>query len=146
MGPLLKYNNKVICFPPRTTWTFHDFVYENGKNPVREWFTEHEEAGDQFVKILKDCAKTEDHTQWGLKRLNGEFRSLWEFRYYSEDKQHRVIMQFGPGRKAVVLLAGCYHKGKVYTPANALQTALSRSRMLECGEGKTHERKIKEDI
>ena len=31
------YHKKVIQFNPRV-WTFYDFVYPNGTNPVEDWY------------------------------------------------------------------------------------------------------------
>lgn len=141
----LPYNNNVIDFPvvKPAKWRFYDFVQPDGSNPIADWFGQHEEALDEFKKMLKDCVKADDHRRWGTKPLSGKkYSGMFEFRFFCENRQHRVIARFGPGRKVVVLLAGCYHKGKVYTPANALDTALDRHKMIERGEGRTHERPV----
>jgi hypothetical protein len=48
--------------------------------------------------------------------------------------QHRLLGFYGPNYQFTVVLP-CIHKGTVYTPANALETARQRMRALQTGSG-----------
>jgi len=80
--------------------------------------------------------------------LSGESRRerIWELRFYADGRQYRILGKFGSIRKQAILLCGCYHKGRVYTPANAIETACKRSRALGSGEAKLCARKIRDNI
>ncbi len=134
----------------KVVWTFHDYV-EGGQNPIENWYeNELSDAGKfGFDALLKDRAKTRNHLEWGLKPLKGEARTLhiWELKFLADGRQYRVLGVFRAAKQAV-LLVGCYHKGKVYTPPDALDTAIKRAKALrdqKQGVG-TSERKIKFDI
>lgn len=131
-------------------WKFFDFLYANGTNPVEDWYQYGLTEGAQyfFDKILKECVKTENHLHWaGLKFINGnkykKYR-IWELGFRSDGRQYRLLGIFNPGKQAT-LLVGCYHKGKVYTPSDALDSACKRARMLSQGEGYRNERTIRMD-
>ena len=131
-------------------WTFWDFVYASGGNPIEVWRLDlSDDAQGLFDGILKDHCKIESHLNWTsfkrfLKReLKGE--GIWELEFTADKRQYRVLGMFG-GQKQVTLLMGCYHKQKVYTPADALSTALKRKKSLLNGEAKRIERKIRFNI
>src|SRR5579863_9024034 len=116
----------------RVAWAFHDYT-ERGQNPIESWYRDDlSDAGRfGFDALLKDRAKTANHLEWGLKPLKGEARKLhiWEVKFVADGRQYRVLGIFRPGKQAVLLI-GCYHKGKVYTPPNALDTAVERAKAL----------------
>lgn len=150
----LTHNKKVIPFreskqakPP--PWKFEDFGYSKDSNPIQEWLDEQsEEAEETFNSVLKDMSTTESHTNWGAWRrlLKGEASKhrIWEIGFKAEGRQYRVMGVFA-GRKMVILLTGCYHKGNVYTPHNAIQTAIDRAKALKEGTATTHARQIRMD-
>jgi hypothetical protein len=136
----------MIPLPVSGTWRFFDFVYPNGTNPVEEWYKkEAEEVRDMLDAILKENHRIDNPINWVYsKQLKGKLRGLWEFRYHCSC-QYRVVGCFGPARKQATLLVGCYHKGKIYTPTNALDLAVKRAGMLTRKEAGRHERKIRMD-
>jgi hypothetical protein len=131
-------------------WSFHDYV-EGGQNPIKNWYDNNlTDAGRfGFDALLKDRAKTANHLEWGLKPLQGEAKKvhIWELKFLADGKQYRVLGVFRAAKQAV-LLVGCYHKGKVYTPPNALDTAVERAKALRDKKTgvTTSERKIKIDL
>ena len=146
-GGGLTHHKNVIPSPVSGTWRFFDFVSPNGTNPIEEWYQDElsEEAQITFNKILKDCKKTENHLDWGaFKRfLKGKKKHhIWELRFFCDRRQYRVWGIFNAGKQAT-LLVGCYHKEKVYTPADALDLAYKRAELLANGKAGRHERKIK---
>lgn len=131
-------------------WTFKDYT-EGGQNPIENWYeNDLSDVGKfAFDALLKDRAKTSNHLEWGLKPLQGKARKLhiWELKFIAEARQHRVLVVLGAAKEAVLLI-GCYHKGKVYTPPNALDTAVQRAKALRDKKPgiATIERKVKSDL
>ena len=132
---------------PVAKWTFYDYV-EGGQNPIENWYGELSDAGRfGFDALLKDRAKTDNHLEWGLKPLQGEAKKLgvWELKFIADKKQYRILGVFEASKRAVLLI-GCYHKGKVYTPPNALDTACKRAKKLTANKAGMCERKIKNNL
>jgi hypothetical protein len=148
----LTHNKKVILFPQAksTVWLFEDFVHPNGSNPIQEWLNQQsDEVQEMFNSVLKNMRDTEQHIDWVSWRrfLQGEARKhrIWEIGFQAEGRQYRVMGVFA-GRKLVILLAGCYHKGKVYTPHDAIDSAIKSTRALKEGAGKTSARQVRIDF
>jgi len=132
-----------------TLWRFYGFKSPNGSRPVDEWYKNDlpDEAKFAFRAALKDAQKISDFSQWlCFKRfLKGKLRRyhIWELWFSCGDgREYRVLGIFGSERKQVIFLIGCYHKGRVYTPPDALYSAFNRARALAAGNATTYERKI----
>ena len=92
-----------------------------------------DEAQIELRTQLKDAQKIENPKDWLCfkKFLVGKLRDykLWEIEFKCGDNiQYRLIGMFGDERKQAVFVMGCYHKGKVYDPPDALNTAYTRAR------------------
>jgi len=100
--------------------------------------------------LLKNNHKIEIPKHWIGTRgfLRGKYREerIWELGFQADQRQYRILSVFGEERKQAILLVGCYHKQQVYTPTDALNLALKRSKALSKGEAGRYERKIKKDI
>lgn len=132
---------------PVQVWKFLDFVEEDGTNRIEEWRQElSEDARLQFDAILEQDCKTAQFMDWlSFKRfMKGECREwkIWELQFSADGREYRVFGIFGPNRREATLLAGCYHKGRVYTPPNALETAIKRCKLLAQGRAGRDERQI----
>lgn len=129
-------------------WAFSDYV-EGARNPIEDWYQELSDEGKfGFDSLLKNTAKIDDHLRWGgFKYLKGEPKKehIWQLDFIADKRQYRVLGVFS-GTKHAVLVMGCYHKGKTYTPHNALETARKRATALREGKAGTLGRKIKTDI
>jgi transcriptional regulator with XRE-family HTH domain len=129
---LLTYNKEVIESP--RVWTFWDYVSPGGNNMIEEWRVRDlsDEGKLMFSKLLKNIRNTENHLNWiGLKRFIKRNRDrVWELEFFADGRQYRVLGDFA-GEKRAVLLIGCYHKQKVYTPSDALDQAFKRSQLIE---------------
>lgn len=142
----------MIPFPSGTEgWTFWDFVFLNESNPVEEWRADlSDEAKLLFNSVLKNVRNTENPIHWTpLKRfLKGKYlkHRIWELEFKADGRQYRILGNFGKARKQAVLLMGCYHKTRVYTPPEALDSAFDRARWLTEGRAKLRERKIRTHI
>jgi hypothetical protein len=130
-------------------WSFFDYV-EGDHNPVADWYRELSEEGRYgFDALLKNTHKIESQLHWGgFKFLKGKPKEerIWQLDFIADKKQYRLLGVFGELRKQAVLILGCYHKGDVYTPHNALDTACKRARLLREGRAQTCERKIRTDF
>ena len=148
----MTYNKKVIEFPSKEVlWAFEDYV-EGANNPIQKWYDSElsDEAQFMFDNVLKNCQKIKDPSKWQDSRgyLKGECdgHKIWELGFKCDSKQYRIFGVFSAEkRKQAILLVGCYHKQKRYTPDNALATALKRKKALEEGRANTIERKISAD-
>lgn len=148
----LTHNKKVIPFrqPKVTTWSFADFVYPTGNNPFESWYEQQtDEVQETIDSALKNMAKTEDHLNWttwrGYLRGDAKRQKIWEIGFFVEGRQYRIFGIFS-GSKVVILLAGCYHKGKIYEPRDAIETATKRAAALREGTGITYARQVRIDL
>jgi phage-related protein len=126
------------------SWKFMDYISPVGRNVIQDWYDRllmRERADfDAFIRIL---AKTAEWKYPDFRWLQGKkYRGIGEIRFDSEKKAHRVVGYFSLTSHQYVMLIGCFHKQRVYTPANALDTAVQRKKLLEQGRGGIHERKI----
>ncbi|MGB8661070.1 MAG: hypothetical protein WCD34_11650, partial [Candidatus Acidiferrum sp.] len=126
----MKNHTKVISFPRSALWSFFDYV--EGINRIEEWYESLSQEGkDTFEALLKNTRKIEDHLQWGgFKYLKGKPKEerIWQLDFRADKRQYRLLGVFGSIRKQAVLILGCYHKGDLYTPKEALETACKRAR------------------
>jgi len=121
-----------------------DFTRANGNNPIQDWYSSLGDHGQQVLNsLLKSNSKIGAPLHWtGLKFLKGDMGGIWELRFYSDGVQQRLLGMFD-GTKRAVLLMGCYHKGRNYTPPDALATTLTRKAYWEKGDCiKSNERQI----
>jgi hypothetical protein len=147
----LQNHKKVIPFShaeQEQGWRFFDYL-ENEQNVIEPWYRELSETGqDTFDGLLKLNAKTPLPMNWGCsKALKGEYKQegIWEWRFFSNDRQQRIVGVFGAARKAAIFLIGCSHKGKVYTPPKCLDTALRRAKEVRKG-AMVEERTIEQNL
>jgi len=132
-------------------WSFRDFQFSEHSNPIEDWYRSLSEEGhSQFDALLKVNQKTDLPIHWiGFRKfLEGELKRerIWELEFQADKRQYRLLGKFGGIRKQAIILIGCYHKGKVYTPADALEQAYKRARLLAEGRAMTCGRAIREDI
>lgn len=147
----MSYHKKVIFSSLSRRWRFFDWVAPDGSNPIQEWYEgESFAVQQQFDAILKMASKQANHLNWVcFKRfLEGKHfaeERIWELQFKEDGKQYRILGRFD-GEKQAILFCGCSHKGSVYTPPNALETALKRAKALSQGKADRHERTIEEDF
>ncbi len=143
---LLTYNKEVIRFSD--AWTFWDYVSPGGNNMIEKWRTHDlsDEGRLMFSKLLKNIRRTDNHLDWlGFRRfIKRHANKIWELEFSSDGRQYRVFGDFA-GEKQAVLLMGCYHKGRVYTPTDAIDQAFKRKELLKNGTATHEERKISTD-
>jgi hypothetical protein len=147
----LTNHKKVIVLPQpkREPWKFYGIRYPNGNQPLDDWFRDDlsDEAKFALIDALKDAQKIEDPRNWLCfkRHLKGKYkkRRIWELWFSCGDnREYRLLGIFGSARKQAIFLIGCYHKGSVYTPADALDSAFKRAGDLLEKKATTYERKI----
>lgn len=130
---------EAIVFP----WRFLEYQSQAKKLPVSDWWTklslQNRVLAALFVRkmwlSLEDSGQLDRDDFKRIRRKN-----LWEARWKGEQGvQHRLLCD-PLGDKTMTFLCGCTHKGRRYTPTNALKTAENRSRDLQQkGKASTHE-------
>lgn len=120
-----------------------DYMSPQGRNVIADWPARllRQEQSD-FMALIQILAKTRQWKDPAFKYLKSQYQGMGEIRFTSERKEHRVIGFVWPSPQQFTMLIGCFHKQQVYTPANALDTALQRKRFLEQGKGSVRERRI----
>ncbi len=125
----------MIPFPSSGLWTFYDWVNVGGSNPIEKWLSgESDEVRMVFNSTLKEARKQKNPREWlsfkrFLKGKKYEEQRLWELQFRADRREFRLIGRFDGTMRAVVF-CGCYHKGSVYTPKDALDTAWRRAKAL----------------
>jgi hypothetical protein len=138
----------VISLPQAEFWRYWDFVYPNGTNPIGVWYRQlPEDVRDTFDSLLKINRKTERPDQWiGFRRYlkGGDLQKfkVWEMEFRGADRLAHRLMGVFAGYKTAVFLVGCYHKGRNYTPRDALETACARAKLVHQQRASTIERTI----
>jgi hypothetical protein len=125
------------------SWQFKDYISPQGRNVIDDWYKRllRQEQSD-FMALIRILAKTREWKDPAFKQLKGKYQGMGELRFTSERKAHRVIGVVWPRPRQFTMLIGCFHKQRVYTPANALDTAFQRKGFLERGKGSVRDRKI----
>jgi hypothetical protein len=148
----LSNHKKVISFPvsPVSGWRFWDCL-EGIRNPIEDWYQGLSEDDGQniFDSIIKGNKKADNPTQWhDCKMLQGKAKEhgIWEWRFFADGKQQRLLGIFGRERKQAIFLIGCTHKQRVYDPPECIDTAIRKAKDVRAGRASTSERQITEDI
>jgi hypothetical protein len=141
----------MIDFQSDRNWTFWDFQYENESDPIDDWYQKlSEDAMFQLDALLKVNQKIELPTNWqGFRRfLSGKLRKerIWELGFVADKRQYRLMGIFGALRKHAIFLVGCFHKGRVYVPPDAMHLAYERARLIRAERASYRERKIENNI
>jgi hypothetical protein len=147
----LPNNKKVIPSSQSASWAFYDWVDGDGSNPIEKWLAgESDEVRMVLNSTLKEAKKRRNHLEWlcfkrFLKGRKYEQERLWELKFHADRREFRLIGRFDGVMRAIVF-CGCYHKQSVYTPKDALDTALRRAKALSQGKAGRRERTIQDDL
>lgn len=132
----MEYKKKVILLKgvEDPLWALLSFETDFGTNVVESWDAEKTfEAEIAFNELVKNARKTKDHFQWTSWRhpMRGEAGKLGlvELGFKASGRQYRVLSIFD-GTKRLVMLSVCYHKGKIWTPKEAVETAMKRAKQV----------------
>lgn len=131
-------------------WKFFDWVDSDGSNPIEKWLAgESDEVRMLFNSVLKEARKRRNYLDWPCFRhkMGGKpgDEGVNELGFRADGRQYRLLVKFD-GVLQAVILCGCFHKGKRYTPADALETSVKRAKALSQGKAGRHERTIQDDF
>jgi hypothetical protein len=141
----------VIILPsasPSPLWSFFDFGYSAESNPIEGWYQRQLSDRGRLTldALLKDNQKIANPHDWQMskKHMQGILKGhqVWQWTIRAEIA-YRLLGIFGTGVKRAIFLIGYYHKGDIYTPTDALQTALKRKKLYEKGACVLYERPVK---
>lgn len=116
-----------------------------GNNVLADWYADlsvqRKADMDEFVSNMR---KTKDWSMPSYRpRLRG-YKALGELRWTSENVKHRIIGFFADG--VWYALVGCTHKGNVYTPHDALDTAKKYRELIISKNTRERARTVEYDI
>jgi hypothetical protein len=93
-----------------------------------DWYEYQSDAVQSAVDVSLEFLAQRTRNEWRRPEfdlLSGKMRAIGEIRF-KVDKQYRILGFFGPNRHEFTMLLGASKKGNVYTPTNALDSALER--------------------
>lgn len=146
-----KDKNKVILsFPEPSSWSFPSYVTESGRDVAVEWDAGQTfEAELAFTAMVKDSMKISDHRNWSAWRhpMTGKAgkAGVVELGFKVGKFPYRALCIFN-GKKCIVLLCVAYHKGSVWTPADAVETARKRAEEVSAKKAKLNVISIEDSI
>jgi hypothetical protein len=107
---------------------FLDFRSAAGNNLIAAWYcAQSVECRAMFDSLLDTLSEMREWRYPEFKRLDD---GLGEIRWQEGKVQHRVIGCWWKQPSGFLLLIGCTHKQKIYSPPDALATADARRRGL----------------
>lgn len=126
-------------------WAFFDYVSPMNVNQIAKWHRKvlsiNEQAGmDALLGIM---AKQKIWNSTDYANLSGKkYDGLGEIRWRGDQRKPLRLIGFQNAPNQFTLLIGCSHKDNVYTPADALDTAVTRKGELQLGIGSVCEHEI----
>lgn len=116
------------------------FVMANGRDVAQQWDTDQPFEADQaFRMLLKIDSRVADYRNWTswrhpMKKEAGK-AGVVELGFNAAGKAYRLLSKFN-GKKCIVLLCVCYHKGSRWTPNDAVEIATERAKTVTAGRAK----------
>lgn len=116
-------------------WHFRAYVSASERNDTQKAIDGYDSYGrsafSRAVQHLAITPKIEWNEPHGKKLKNED--PLYEIRYKANNRQERALGYFGPDGDTFVIVLICYHKGRVYTPADAFKSARRRMEQIAAG-------------
>lgn len=110
------------------TWRFCTYVSASGRNDVQKTIDGYDVYGrtkfERAVAHLADSPKSHWDEPHGKKLKNED--PIYEIRYQAFKRQERALGYFDDAAGVFVIVLICYHKGRVYSPPEAIATAHRR--------------------
>jgi hypothetical protein len=105
---------------------FLDYLMPSRNNAIADWYCRQSvDCRVAFDDLLDILSKKANWSEPEFKRLQA---GLGEIRWKVDDVQHRVIGCAWKNPHGYLLLIGCTHKQRVYSPPDAIETADRRHR------------------
>ena len=125
-------------------WKFKAYLSPTGRGDVQDDIDGLDEGiREHFLSRLRYLANTPkiDWHEPQAKKLKG-VENVYEIRFKAGNIQYRPLGRFGPGEQDFTILVWAYKKQSVYTPAEAIDTAEKRGKLLGKREAKCTALKI----
>lgn len=108
-------------------WTFMEFLTSSGRGVITEWYADDLtlEAQQEFDTILRFLAVT-PRVLWTRPQYSPLTPEISEIRFRANNLQHRPLGFFRSEAKQYIMVVGATKKGRLYTPREALSTAIDR--------------------
>lgn len=111
-------------------WTFKVFISSSGRDTFQDWIGSLDADAEEKIRAtINLLSVTRFWDRPHFAKLKG-YRDIYEIRVKGKDKEYRPIGCKGPGPQVFTLLVGASKKMKVWTPANAKETAEKRRRLV----------------
>ena len=120
-------------------WRFSVFVTGHDKAVVQDDIDRFSDDGLEAFKVAVTYLASVDTRHWReptAKKLKGTANNLHEIRFRASNRQTRAVGFFGPDADEFTITMICFHKGTVYEPSSALDTAEKRRKSFAKGEAK----------
>ena len=126
LGPPYKWRLEQYSSPPPND----RLAIENWRKGMRP------NNKSDFDTFIKNMAKQAEWHYPAIDALKGKkYRGLSELRWISGDVQHRII-GYTLSDHRFLMLIGCTHKQRRYTPTSCLDSAVDRRKSIERGEAR----------
>ena len=119
----------------------------NQRKAIEDWRRGMQpQAKSDFDTFLKNMAKQGEWHYPAIDGLKGKkYKGLSELRWISGNVQHRII-GYTLADHRYVMLIGCTHKQRRYTPTSCLDSAVERRKSIERGEATYSEYSLVTDL
>ena len=126
-------------------WCFLEYKGPTDKLPVSAWWkrlspTNKAKAGLFLRRVMASLEESNRPQEQDFRKFVGKKNeNLWEARWRGENNVPHRIFCDPLGESSLTFLCGCTHKQQRYTPQNASNTAVKRSKELQRSEATAHE-------
>lgn len=114
-------------------WTIKVFVKENGEDAFEEWMEgvakDDPEGYERIRAMIRRLSSTKKWDRPFFAMLT-DCEHICEIIVKTKNTQYRPLGCYGPGPQILTILVGASKKQKVWTPANAKETAKHRRKMV----------------
>lgn len=120
-------------------WKFRTYVAPSGRTDVQDTIDAYDVYGrSKFERAVMHLAVS-PKSQWNVphaKKLKNE-DPIYEIRYQAFKRQERALGFFDDTAATFVIVLVCYHKDRVYKPAEAIDSAHRRVAEIRAGTART---------
>lgn len=120
-------------------WNFRTYESPTGRNDVHKTIDNHDIYGKEFFKRYVEHLAVTPKNQWQephVKKLKNE-DPIYEIRYKADNRATRALGYFAEDGCTFVIVLICYHKGRVYEPPGAFESAHERIKQIQKGIAST---------
>lgn len=116
-------------------WKFRTYKSHTGRNDVQQIIDDYDEYALQAFSRAVAHLAISNKSHWNepqAKKLKNE-DPLYEIRYTANNRATRALGFFAPDGCTYVIVLICFHKGRVYDPPKAFESAHKRIGHIKAG-------------